>query len=222
MSTSESTKTHWLSQLRTGCSVLQFEPRPVPPETLEWILEAGCQTASPWNLQPWQFIVVRSESGRRRLLEHCLEPGPAATAPVLLVAAGNPQAWKRAPERLAELMEHGSLAPGNESSHLQRIQRQWSVGDAARVFAIAQTHAALQQICLAALACDVCTWWVAELDAAAVARALNIPGSLVVVAVVGLGYSHERTALPAPSLARTVFSEAFGLPWPPQDDNQDP
>lgn len=207
-------KQDWLAQLRTGCCVTRFKLEAIPTETLEWILKAGCQTASPWNLQPWQFIVVRSEAGRTEFLRHCMDPGPAATAPVLVVGLGDPLAWKRAPARFNELMRCGSLPPGSEAMYLERIQRQWSVGDAARVFAIAQTHAALQQICLTALACDVCSWWIHEFDVAGLTRALHIPANLLLVGAVGLGYCADSAALPAPSIARTVFAEAYALPWP--------
>lgn len=213
METTVVSKQSWLALLRAGTCTTQFKADPIPPEVLESVLEAGCQTTLPWNLRPWQFIVVSTEPWRSKLLRHCPDPGPAATAPVLLVALGNPQAWKQAPARLNELMQSGSLAPGKEALHLERIQRQWSVGEAARVFAIAQTHAALQQIRLAALICDVASWWIYEFDASGLANCLNIPESLLVVGVLGLGYCADRTHLPAPSLARTVFAEAYGLPW---------
>jgi nitroreductase len=215
MSTTEVGRQDWLAQLQVGCFVTRFKPDPIPPETLQSILEAGSRTTSAWNLQPWQFIVVNSSVGRERLLFECFDPGPVTTAPVLLVGLGDPQAWKQGPSRLSELMRCGGLAPGKQASHLERIQRQWSMGDAARVFAIAQTHAALQQICLAARAFDVCSGWVHEFDALGIARSFQVPENLVVVGVLGLGYCAEKTPLPARSLARTVFAEAYGLPWPP-------
>lgn len=213
MEASEVSAQNWLAQLRAGTCTTQFKPDPIPPAILESVLETGCQTTLPWNLRPWQFIVVSAEPWRSKLLRHCLEPGPAATAPVLLVALGNPQAWKQAPARLNELMRSGSLPPGQEALHLERIQRQWSVGEAARVFAIAQTHAALQQTRLAALICGLSSSWIYELDAPGLAESLHIPDNLLVVGVLGLGYCAERTQLPPPCLARTVFAEAYGLPW---------
>lgn len=219
---SEVSKQDWLGQLRTGACTSRFKPDSIAAETLRSILDAGCNTALPWNLRPWQFIVVSSAEGRTTILRHCLEPGPAATAPVLVVGLGNPQAWKQAPARLNELMQAGNLAPGTEAAHLERIQRQWAVGEAARVFAIAQTHAALQQIRLAALAYDIASWWVYEFDAAGLARTLNVPANLVVVGVLAVGYCDTRATLPAPSFARTVFGEAYGLPWANRSGNHPP
>jgi nitroreductase len=211
-----------LAKLSANGCVTRFKPDPIPEELLETLLEAACRTPSPWNLQPWQFVVLRSPEARARVLRHCPDPGLAASAPVLLVALGDPAAWKRAPERLAEMVRAGSLAPGEEPAQLQRIQRRWSVGDAARVLAVARTHAAVQQMCVAALAADLGICWVHEFDPAAVARARHIPNDLLVVALLGLGYCAERSALPAPHLTRMVFAEAYGLPWPRPADDKEP
>jgi len=211
-----------LAKLSVNGCVTEFKSDPVPEEILERILEAACQTSSPWNLQPWQFVVVRSPEARARVLQHCPDPGLAAHAPVLLVALGDPAAWKRAPERLAEMVRSGSLTPEQEPAQLQRIQQRWSVGDAARVLAVARTHAAVQQMYVTALAADLGVCWVHEFDAAGLARALHIPSSLLIVGLLGLGYCAERSVMAAPHLARMVFAEAYGLPWPHPADDKEP
>ena len=213
MSTKEISLERWLAQLQAGSCVTHFEAGEISPDTLDIILEAGCHTVLPWNLQPWQFVVVTSPAGRERLLRQCLEPGPAATAPALIIALGDPRAWKRAPARLSEMVISSSLPPGSEADHLHRIRQQWGTGDTARLFAIAQTHAALQQIRLVAMAYGISSWWMGEFDAAAIARDFHIPETLLVVAVLGLGYCVRQAVLPRASLARTVFAEAYGLPW---------
>ncbi|MGH8459048.1 MAG: nitroreductase family protein, partial [Nevskiales bacterium] len=53
-----------LEQWRGAGCATRFLPEPVPPAVLERILEAACRAPSPWNLQPWQFVVVRSPEGR--------------------------------------------------------------------------------------------------------------------------------------------------------------
>jgi nitroreductase len=196
-----------------GCGVARFQNRPVPPDLLEHILEAGCQAQSSWNLRPWQFIVVRSEVKRSQVLRHCVEAGPAGTAPALIIGIANPRAWKQAPERLAELAQHGRLSAASHAAHLGRIHRQWSVGDAARVLAIAQTHGALQQICASATSHSLCAHWVNEFDAAALARILYVPEPMVIVGVLALGFCDQPASTPPAPLSRAIFSEAYGLPW---------
>lgn len=206
-------KDSWLEYLRERAYVEHFTPEPIPEETLEQILEAGRRTSSPWNLQPWKFIVVSTDLGRAQVLRHCHDSGPAAQAPVLLVGLGDPNAWKRAPEKLEELLRSGTLQPGDEVRHLERIRQQWGTGDAARVLAIAQTYAALQQTRLVALAFNVCSWWVHDFNATELEKTLHVPDSLVVVGVLGLGFCDRKSVVASSPWRRSVFGEAYGLPW---------
>jgi nitroreductase len=47
-------------------NVRQYEDRPIPPEHLDRILEAGRRAPSSQNWQPWDFVVV---TGRQELTE---------------------------------------------------------------------------------------------------------------------------------------------------------
>jgi nitroreductase len=44
--------------IRARRNVREFAPRPVPPEHLDQILEAGRRTPSSLNWQPWDFVLV--------------------------------------------------------------------------------------------------------------------------------------------------------------------
>ena len=48
-------------------SVRAYKPDDVPDDLLQQVLEAGRLAPSACNKQPWRFIVVRSETGRRAL-----------------------------------------------------------------------------------------------------------------------------------------------------------
>jgi nitroreductase len=52
--------------VRTVLAIRQFQDKPVPPETVRRIVEAGRLTGSSMNRQPWHFIVVQD----RDLLRH--------------------------------------------------------------------------------------------------------------------------------------------------------
>ncbi len=55
-----------LLRLRT---VRRYRPEAIPDAALEQILEAGRWTGSSKNTQPWAFVVVREEAGRKGLAE---------------------------------------------------------------------------------------------------------------------------------------------------------
>ena len=71
----------------TVLAVRDYQDRPVPPDAVQRIVEAGSLTASSMNGQPWHFIVVEDRDTIRRL--GALAPsGPyVAQAPIAVVVA---------------------------------------------------------------------------------------------------------------------------------------
>jgi len=53
--------------LKERRSVRKFKKKEVPMELIEKIIEAGTWAPSAMNSQPWEFIVVRTPEGRRRI-----------------------------------------------------------------------------------------------------------------------------------------------------------
>ena len=53
--------------VRTGLAVREYQDKPVPPETVRRIVEAGRLTGSSMNRQPWHFIVVQNRDTLRQL-----------------------------------------------------------------------------------------------------------------------------------------------------------
>ena len=68
-------------------SVRRFQERPVEPEKLEQILRAAMAAPSAGNQQPWEFFVVRDREKLAALAQVSPYAGPAANAPVAVVAA---------------------------------------------------------------------------------------------------------------------------------------
>ncbi len=57
-----------ISQIISGRrSVRWYQPRAVPPDTLDQILEAGRWAPSPHGRQPWRFAVVTQSATKERL-----------------------------------------------------------------------------------------------------------------------------------------------------------
>jgi len=56
-----------LTCIRTRREIRDYEDKPLPPETLQRILEAGRFAPSSKNSQPWHFIVVRNNQTLRKI-----------------------------------------------------------------------------------------------------------------------------------------------------------
>lgn len=73
--------------VRTGLAVREYQDKPVPPETVRRIVEAGRLTGSSMNRQPWHFIVVQNRDTLRQL-GALAKTGPyTAQAPLAIVVA---------------------------------------------------------------------------------------------------------------------------------------
>jgi nitroreductase len=51
-----------IEAISSNVAVRDFRPELIPNGQLKRILEAGCQTQSAKNLQPWTFVVIRDRS----------------------------------------------------------------------------------------------------------------------------------------------------------------
>ena len=67
-------------------SVRKFTEAPVEDAKIEALLRAGMAAPSAGNQQPWEFYVVRNADVRAKLGEASRFAGPAAAAPVVIVA----------------------------------------------------------------------------------------------------------------------------------------
>src|SRR5262249_42765387 len=73
--------------VRTVLAVRKYQEKPVPPDVIRRIVEAGWLTGSAMNSQPWNFIVVEDRDMLRRL-GALARTGPYfAEAPLAIVVA---------------------------------------------------------------------------------------------------------------------------------------
>lgn len=73
--------------VRTILAVRQYQDRPVPPEVVRRIVEAGRLTGSSMNGQPWHFIVVENRDTLRQLGALARSGRYIAQAPLAIVVA---------------------------------------------------------------------------------------------------------------------------------------
>jgi nitroreductase len=64
-----------------------YADRPLPPEAVERILDAGRLAGSARNRQPWQFVVVEDATRRDRLAQAVYAPDNVLTAGLVVAIA---------------------------------------------------------------------------------------------------------------------------------------
>jgi 5,6-dimethylbenzimidazole synthase len=164
--------------------VRRFRPDPVPGDVLVRILEAAHHAGSVGFMQPWNFLVVRSQDVRRMVFEAFEQENARAAEHY----AGNRrsiynslklQGILDAPLNLVVTCDRGRGGP--------HVLGRNTILDTD----VYSTCCAIQNLWLAARAEGVGVGWVSIFDPATVKELLNIPEPVVLVGYLCVGYPVE-------------------------------
>lgn len=140
-------------------SVRSFLDKDVSKTQVERIFECGTLAPSAGNIQPWEFIIVRSPERKRALARAALGQEFIEEAPVVIVVvADQARSAKIYGRRGAEL------------------------------FSIQDTAAAIQNMLLAAHSMGLGTCWVGAFDEDEVSKIVKVGAYLKPVAIIPIGY----------------------------------
>ena len=162
-------------------SVREFKPTPIDEGDIKKILEAGRLSPSAGNCQPWEFVVVKDETVKQKLVDAAWGQSFIAEAPIVIVVCANiPRTASRYGRRGKEL------------------------------YCIQDTAAAAQNIHLAAYALGYGTCWVGAFDEAAAAEAIRAPPNIRPLAIIPVGKPAEKPKpTPRIPLSKIVHEDGF-------------
>jgi nitroreductase len=193
-----------------------FLPDPVPDEYLEAILRFGAQAPSGYDLQPWRFIIVRDPEERRRLQRVAFNQPKVAEAPVVVIALGMKEEWKKHADEV--FREGARRGAGNPDTVEQYKQGAFAFLSHQEMAAWVNRHTMIAGtvMMLTAEAYGFDTAPMEGFDAAGVKREFGVPDEAEVVALLAIG----RAKMPDKAypgrfgLDRIAFRERYGQPWP--------
>jgi nitroreductase len=192
-----------------------FESDPVPDEYLNAILKLAAQAPSGYNLQPWRFVVVRDAANRKRLQAAAFGQAKVAEAPVVVIAIGMKDQWRRrAREVFEEDARRGAGKPENVDSYMKGAL-DFLATLPMDAWVNRHTMIAFTTMMLAAEAYGFDTAPMEGFDAAAVKREFGIPDEAEVVALLAIGKMKppEKVYGGRFPLREIVFAERFGEGW---------
>jgi 5,6-dimethylbenzimidazole synthase len=192
--------------------VRHFRPDPVPDEVLRRMLDAAHHAGSVGLMQPWNFIVLRSEDVRRRVVEVFRRENATAAANYVDERRGLYESLKlhgilEAPLNLAVTCDRGRRGP--------HVLGRNTIPDTD----VYSTCCAVQNLRLAGRAEGVGVGWVSILDPAAVGAILGLPTGVMLVAYLCVGYPVKFDDRPLlkkvgwetrTPIAEIVYEESWG------------
>lgn len=110
-------------------TVRSFLPDPVPEDVLERCLGAALKAPSSSNLQPWEFVLVRSTAARAEAERICFGQAAVRSAPLLLAVVAHRDTWARNRDEVLRLHEaRGTLRPSTSRYYRKLVPLVYRTG----------------------------------------------------------------------------------------------
>jgi nitroreductase len=202
-------------------SIRRYDPlKEVPDEMILQILEAARLAPSGCNGQPWRFLVVRDKETRKEIRRLCFNQRFIEEAPVTILCFAVLDQYspvKLGKEHWKQIIKDGFAQ--ELSGDISNPDFWEGLGsqpvpsrDKLLTMSISNTFIAIGHLLLMATALGLGTCWVGVSDNPEVNRLLNVPDSLVLAAVVPLGYPAGPVP---PQRPRISMEELLLKPLPP-------
>jgi nitroreductase len=208
----EKTLTQAISERRATPS---FDGSPIPEVDLEKILTAGLQAPSGYNMQPWRFIVVRSEEQKRRLRAASYNQAKVEEASAVIVACGDEDGYRTGDlEEMLRLGREGGMPENYAAQAEATIPEYLSNHAIMQVWLNRQVMLAYTHMLLMAEVLGYDTAPMEGFEPDKVRDVLRLPLSYVVVALLGIGRLKGPDKFYGGRFnpSRVVFEEEYGRP----------
>ncbi len=166
----------------TRRSIRKYSQKPVEWDKIITIIEAGKLAPLAGNVQAMKYVIVKEEGIRKQIAEACLDQTWMTEAPVHILIFSEPEKVKRF---------YGTRGE--------------------RIYDVQNCAAAIENILLVAHSLGLGTCWVGAFDENKIRHIQNLPESIVLHAVVTLGYAAETPVMPPKyRIEHMTFIERWG------------
>ncbi len=189
--------------------------RPLPEALLKQILHFATYAPSGFNLQPWRFLVVRSEANRRKLQSCAFNQPKVGEAPVVVVVLGYHNPEQSHLETIVGMMQaRGVLTPEVALETRARARTAMERVSDRPLWTTRSTMLSAATLMIAAESFGVASAPMEGFDPTKVKEAFGVPNDHTVCCLIALGYASEAKPFPGRlGLGEVCYEEHFGQPW---------
>ena len=171
-------------------SIRKYEPTPIPRAHLEEILRVTSLAPSPWNLQPWRFVIVEDATTKAKLQEAAYGQGQVGAAPAVIVMYSD---MTDAINTVEETVHPGMRGPQGDKAAADIRATFGGFSDADRAaWGFAESNIALGYLLLTAQAHGYSTSPMLGFMPDKVKELLNLPADARIPALVAIGVGAEE------------------------------
>lgn len=109
-------------------SVRKFTADPVPDKVLDDCIDLAILAPNSSNLQPWEFVIIKTPELRAQVAEACMGQNAAKTAPILLVQIGRTATWNRNAQRIIEEWHEPVIPKPVDTYYNKLVQYHFTTG----------------------------------------------------------------------------------------------
>lgn len=170
-------------------SIRKYESTPIPREALEEILRVTSLAPSPWNIQPWRFVVVEDAAMKSKLQEAAYGQAQVGAAPAVIVMYSD---MTDALNTIEETVHPGMKGPAGDKAAADIRATFAGFADADRAaWGNAESNIALGYLLLTAQAHGYSTSPMLGFVPEKVKELLNLPADARIPAIVAIGIGAE-------------------------------
>jgi nitroreductase len=181
-------------------SIRRFKNELVPDSLLRELLNAGRLAPSGLNVQPWRYILVKSEEYRKKIAQAIFSKH-AANAPALIICCADIRAFSTLPVRINELNEAGAFSDTpRENSNYDDLLNITIDHDVLRTNLALNTAISIDHILLKATDLGLGSCWLGAFDESKIKEMAGLDEYYNVIAIVAVGYP-DQAPPPRPRLS---------------------
>jgi nitroreductase len=170
-----------LEVIKKRRSVRSFKEQDLPQDMVEKLLEAARWAPSAGNVQPWAFVVVRSQETKQKLSTAASSQKSLEEAPIVIVVCADEE----------------------------RAEESYGVRGKT-LYCLQDTAAAVQNILLTACSLGLGSCWIGAFREEEVRRTINAPKTMRPVALIPIGYPNETPPARGRRLtSKIMYEEVF-------------
>ena len=195
-----------LEAIRKRRAVHAFLPgRELDDEQLRILIESAALSPSGYNIQPWEFVVIKDDARKEELKEIAFNQEHVADASLAIVVLGDIGFPKRARATVDQWLEFGYLNESQGNAMMGSLTKERS-NDQLREMAMRNVGLVTMSILLAAEGLGLATCPMMGFSKWKMDKFLNLPEDKFAGMLIVVGYE-DKSVVNKPRLPRRSFEE---------------
>jgi len=191
--------------LLTRRSVHYFDTsKQITDEQIKELFDLVKLAPSGFNLQPWEFVLVRDPENKKRLRKCAMNQKHVEEASAMVIVCGNLDPSKYADKIFEDWVNQGYFDDKVKEKNLAHIRKLKEDKDYCKIWTVRSTVLSAMQLMIAAKDMGIATCPMEGFDPVATAKEFGIPKEVMPIMLIAMGYESKP---PLPQVYRRPVEE---------------